>query len=407
MPYITTADLAKVTLRAGLGLHIMDIIALTPTSLDEQVITNQWNLANQLLYNPILSFVKISILLLYLRLVGTKLNLRFACYGIMGFNVALMISTFIADCLQCLPFKYNWDSPYMDLAAQKAAGADPLTGMKDGVVVKGGKCFHQSDFYVATAGLSLLTDLMVMSIPIAMVWGLQMKLKKKIIVVGILTLGVAYVQYFLFAQLLHFRSKGTTDNISSHRVTAVGVARLPIVHWMFSPSNPDPFYTIGYTTSAMETGLAIATACVPDLAPLAARFLPAYFGSSTYPENYPSNPGRKGYANNGSGLGYASGSRGANPHRSTHGTKKSLDRGSDDAGSGETYVMQGWRGDAERVGKATTDVKGGVRATTLSRHGSEEAIVPAHAKGQTGITKTTQFVIQDDADQEDKKWSAV
>ncbi len=87
----------------------------------------------------------------------------------------------------------------MDIAAQKAAGADPLTGMKDGVLILGGKCFQQRNFYVATAGLSLLTDLMVMVIPIWMVWGLQMKLRKKIVVVGILTLGSRYVRQFQFS----------------------------------------------------------------------------------------------------------------------------------------------------------------------------------------------------------------
>ncbi|KAH8585862.1 hypothetical protein B0O99DRAFT_586780 [Bisporella sp. PMI_857] len=353
-------------MKLRLGLHITDIIALTPTSLDEQVITNKWNISNQLLYNPILGFVKASILLLYLRLVESIKNLRMACYGIMAFNFALMISTFIADLMQCLPVEYNWNSPYMDIAAQKAAGADPLTGMKDGVVVKGGKCFHQTDFYVATAGLSLLTDIMVMAIPIAMVWGLQMKLKKKIIVVGILTLGLA--------------------------VTAVGLARLPIVHWMFSPKNPDPFYTIGFTTTAMETGLAIATACVPDLAPLGARLFPAYFGSSAYPSNYPSNLSRKGYAAE---------SRGADISKGTVRRNRSMDADSDDAGSGELYMMQGWRGEV------TAEVKSDARTVTLATHGSEEAIVPPHAKEKGGITKTTQFVIQNEADEEGKRWSAV
>lgn len=191
-----------VTTRLGLGLHILDIIATTPTNLDEQVISNKWNIANQLLYNPILAFVKISIICLYLRLCGNKRELRLACYGILIFNAMLLVATFIADVFQCLPFEYNWNKPYMDIDARKAAGADPVTGMLNGVVVMGGKCFHQSDFYVATAGLGLLTDIMVMTIPVAMVWGLQMKLKKKIVVVGILTLGLAYV--FPFSSMLSF-----------------------------------------------------------------------------------------------------------------------------------------------------------------------------------------------------------
>ncbi len=176
---------------------------------------------------------------------------------------------------------------------------------------------------------------------------------------------------------------------------------------MFTASNPDPFYTVGYTTSAMETGLAVATACVPDLAPLFTRILPRYFASSVGISGYPSNPARKGYTN-------SSGFRGAQsgnnhnlkdmPRSRVIVTGKDSLEGSDE---GDVYALQGWRG--ENTGKqgGSTTVKGGASQASVSRHGSQEAIVPG--KGEKGgIMKTTQFVItQDESDEDRKRWSAV
>ena len=164
-------------------------------------------IANSLCYNPILGFVKASMILLYLRLGGTKDGVRIGCYLLLFINFALTISIFVADALQCLPFEYNWNALAMDLAAQKAAGANepgmtpygPVpSGFKDGRYVTGGKCFNQIDFLMIAAGLTIFTDLLILAIPIYMVYDLQMKRKKKLTVVIILCMGIWQVQRIFF-----------------------------------------------------------------------------------------------------------------------------------------------------------------------------------------------------------------
>ena len=164
-------------------------------------------IANSLCYNPILGFVKASMILLYLRLGGTKDGVRIACYLLLFINFALTISIFAADALQCLPFEYNWNALAMDLAAQKAAGANepgmtpygPVpSGFKDGRYVTGGKCFNQIDFLMIAAGLTIFTDLLILAIPIYMVYDLQMKRKKKLTVIIILCMGIWQVQRIFF-----------------------------------------------------------------------------------------------------------------------------------------------------------------------------------------------------------------
>jgi hypothetical protein len=57
------------------------------------------------------------------------------------------------------------------------------------VIKQGGQCFQQVDFLLITAGLSVLTDILILLIPAAMVWHLQMPRKKKIAVWVVLSLG--------------------------------------------------------------------------------------------------------------------------------------------------------------------------------------------------------------------------
>lgn len=73
---------------------------------------------NTLFYFPVLGLVKASMILLYLRLGGTKKGVRIGCYVLLFIIIAQTISTSVADLLQCLPITYNWDRIAMDKAAQ-------------------------------------------------------------------------------------------------------------------------------------------------------------------------------------------------------------------------------------------------------------------------------------------------
>jgi hypothetical protein len=59
----------------------------------------------------------------------------------------------------------------------------------DGTLVKGGKCIQSLNFIMASCGLSIFMDLIIMPIPTAMVWNLQMHRKTKVAVVTVMSMG--------------------------------------------------------------------------------------------------------------------------------------------------------------------------------------------------------------------------
>lgn len=107
-----------------------------------------------------------------------------------------MIAIFLADLFQCTPLRYAYAHPAMDLAAQKAAGADE-NGMKDGELVKGGTCIAQVGFFLGSASFTIVTDIWLLCIPSIIVWRLQMHRRKKIAIIVVLSMGVMYVSQFL------------------------------------------------------------------------------------------------------------------------------------------------------------------------------------------------------------------
>jgi hypothetical protein len=173
------------TLYTWQGYHLVDIPKLNTA---EQVKGQKYNLANQLLYNPILALVKASVIIFLLRIGDAKPIEKKALWTTFGLNLLLAIAIFFADAFQCAPFNYVYDYPVMDLTAQRAAGADSK-GQVNGVTIRGGKCINQINFFLISAGLAVGTDLLVVAIPTVIVWDLKMARRKKIAAGAILSVG--------------------------------------------------------------------------------------------------------------------------------------------------------------------------------------------------------------------------
>ncbi|RDW85700.1 hypothetical protein BP5796_04025 [Coleophoma crateriformis] len=288
------------------GIHFADI----PVGYDP-VPGLQYNYAVQILYNPILAIVKTSLLLFLGRLAGQKKGLRNTIWGLNILNLLMMVSIFIVVVFQCWPISYNWD-----------------LSLK-------GKCVQQGAFYVATSALTLFTDILVLLIPFWIVKDLKMPRKTKAAVIGIFLLGFI--------------------------VTVIGIARLVIIAQGFFPSgavNSDPTYNIGFTTSAMETNVAIITANAPALKPLFKKWFPRLFSSNGNP--YSSGP----YAGAGS---------------SAYGIRKSV-RATHTGGAG----LRSGHG-----GFVLKDMKGRSEIRSTNRGDSEEEIMTFD-----GIVKTTDVSVR-------------
>ncbi|KAJ0416740.1 hypothetical protein BJY00DRAFT_325997 [Aspergillus carlsbadensis] len=232
------------------GYHIWDVPKQT---IDEQILAQRYNLANQLLYNPILAIVKASIIVFIYRLEDRRPIVRWNLHILFAVNLGLMVAIFLADLFQCTPLHYVYDYPRMDLVEQAAAGADE-NGMVDGEVVKGGTCIHQVNFFLISAGMTILTDIWLLCIPTMIVWHLQMNRRKKIAIAGVLSMGVI--------------------------VTIIGIARLVIYNGRFKPNKTDRTHNIGHTISGVEVNVAIITASATALTALINQIAPRLFPSS-------------------------------------------------------------------------------------------------------------------------------
>ncbi|EFX04475.1 hypothetical protein CMQ_1403 [Grosmannia clavigera kw1407] len=206
-----------------------------------------WNFVVQVLYNPILALVKTSVLLFLLKLGSQKQAVRLSIYVLNTFNLSLMVAIFVVVIFQCRPISFNWD------------------------VSEHGHCIKQGAFYMVTAALTILTDILSLALPFWVF--LDLKLPRRV--------KVALLFVFLLGGL----------------VTVVSIVCLVFLYRAFfqAPSS-DPTYSIGFCVSIIETNLAIICASAPSLRGLLRVWFPHFFSSNRanydYDYRYPTGASR-------------------------------------------------------------------------------------------------------------------
>lgn len=203
------------SLKSWQGYHYYDIPDL---SVEDRMQASKYDLANQLLYNPILALVKASIIFFLWRLEDKRKVIRWSFISFLILNLGLAIATFLADLCQCTPVAYYWN--HYETDEYDAEG---------NVAEKAGTCIQQVNFFLITAGLSVLTDILIMIIPAAMVWKLKLKRSKKIAVWAVMSLGWV--------------------------VAAIGAVRIALYYYRFQPENIDRSYSVAYTISGAEVNM--------------------------------------------------------------------------------------------------------------------------------------------------------
>ncbi len=125
-----------------------------------------WNYAVQILYNPILALVKSSVLIFLLRLFGQKEGVRRFIIGLNTVNLLQMTAVFFVILLQCQPFAFNWDP-----------------------TIKGGHCVEQRILFTTTAAFNILTDLVVLGLPLWILVDLNIPKRTKVALMFVFLLG--------------------------------------------------------------------------------------------------------------------------------------------------------------------------------------------------------------------------
>lgn len=122
-------------------------------------------MAGQIVWASANTAVKISILHLYIQIFRNKV-FRVFSYAIMGLSMAYWLMVVLEAFVVCRPFAYSWNK-----------------------AIPGGTCHHQQDVFLSAGIMNLIIDVMIIVLPMPMLWGLQMRLAKKVALTGIFGLG--------------------------------------------------------------------------------------------------------------------------------------------------------------------------------------------------------------------------
>ncbi|EXL51972.1 hypothetical protein FOCG_07785 [Fusarium oxysporum f. sp. radicis-lycopersici 26381] len=198
-------------------------------------------------YKATVCLNKVAAILLYLRLFVTK-SFRVWSFVVLGVVVGYSIGGIAATIWQCVPIKGAWD---------KSVDA---------------KCIDSNKFWVAYAVLNILTDVMVLALPIMPIMRLQTSRREKLLLCCVFLLG------------------GFVTITSILRVTSVSnsLKNKKDMTWNFIDRG---------VWTLIEANLGIIAACLPVLRQPMGKLFPRIFGSTKKSSLYYTGSGgpAKGY----------------------------------------------------------------------------------------------------------------
>jgi hypothetical protein len=209
----------------GYGHHTQTI----PT--DKIIAIRGWAWATQTLYKISLQLVKISLLLFYNRIFGTVTWFKRLSYSLIGLISVFLVYTTITGIFQCQPVAKIWNQS-LD-----------------------GKCLPILAFFGANATFALITDCIILIMPLPLVSQLRIPFAQKMALIPVFLLGILVIICSTFREVALF----TTLSVD------------------FSYDLTGPLWV------QIELNTAIICACLPSIRVLLARMFPNQFASSARP----------------------------------------------------------------------------------------------------------------------------
>lgn len=120
----------------------------------------------QEMYYCCIAFIKFSILAFYRRIFPIN-TLRFTTYALIGIIAIWWVTVALISILNCTPIDYNWDRTQ-----------------------PGGHCLDPEIFAIAISIPNIVTDLIILLLPLPVIWKLQLHFKKKMALSAIFSLGI-------------------------------------------------------------------------------------------------------------------------------------------------------------------------------------------------------------------------
>ncbi|MCJ1392966.1 hypothetical protein MMC18_005838 [Xylographa bjoerkii] len=202
----------------GAGQHTQDLSSDAITFLYKVNIT----LSRDIIIVSVLwvstnSAVKISIAQFYVQLFPHRV-IQVIAHCITWLVAAFWVATVMSALLICRPLAFNWDA-----------------------TVAGGTCGDLHGFWIATIAIGLVFDIILVVLPMPMLWGLQLKVQRKIALTFVFGLGA-------FICIITILRLSTTEQLSF----------------------VDLSYNVGENLiwTSLEPLLAITNACLPMMPPV-------------------------------------------------------------------------------------------------------------------------------------------
>lgn len=124
------------------------------------------NFLSQVVYNPILSLVKISALIFLLRLGGNRPRLRFCMNGLLWLNVLQIFAICFVVIFQCTPISGAWD-----------------------ISVRG-TCIDSGVYSLTLTAINIVTDVLVLTLPLFIFIDLKVNKRVRNALIGVFMLGI-------------------------------------------------------------------------------------------------------------------------------------------------------------------------------------------------------------------------
>ncbi|CDM36242.1 hypothetical protein DTO013E5_9935 [Penicillium roqueforti] len=215
--------------RVGMRYHITEIPS------ENAVVIAKMLMVYQIVYYNAMVLAKFSYLAFYLRIFVSR-EFRILTWTCIGFSAAYWVGSMLQVFLICTPFARNWN-PTLP-----------------------GHCANQNVAFSTIGAFNLITDMIIVALPVRFVWNLNMSVATKMGLVGIFGLGA----FISSITIIRIRVLTTVD------FTDLSYSMIWAAFW-----------------SVTEPALAIGNACAPMLRPILKAAFPSLFGSH---DGYSSQP---------------------------------------------------------------------------------------------------------------------
>ncbi|KAJ5543393.1 hypothetical protein N7535_005821 [Penicillium sp. DV-2018c] len=196
----------------GLGSHITMIPAKNLT------VYFQIGYSNNFVYTGCIAFIKFSILALYKRLFAIR-YMNIAVNIMFGFVSLWVVGVYTAGALLCIPVNKFWDPSVP------------------------GACLDAAKFYYGLQIPNILSDLIILVMPMKVVWSLPIAKTQKLLLSGVFLVGGLTLVFDIFRLQAMIRLVDLGPDITYNQV--------PVVVW-----------------TCIEAAVGITAACLPNLRPL-------------------------------------------------------------------------------------------------------------------------------------------